>query len=117
MLISGFVVTGNFPKKVLVRGVGPTLAGQGVSGVLADPLLRIWKRSTEIAANDNWMTDNAVAIDAAAMQVGAFPLDNLSRDAAILLTLVQGVYTAQVSGSGGTTGIALVEVYDVPEAP
>lgn len=92
----------------------PTLASQGVSGVLANPMLRIWKGSTEIAANDNWMTDNAVAIDAAAMQVGAFPLDNLSNDAAILLTLAPGVYTAQVSGSGGTTGIALVEVYDVP---
>ena len=114
ILISGFVVTGNYPKKVLIRGVGPTLASQGVSGVLANPMLRIWKGSTEIAANDNWMTDNAVAIDAAAMQVGAFPLDNLSNDAAILLTLAPGVYTAQVSGSGGTTGIALVEVYDVP---
>jgi hypothetical protein len=95
ILISGFVVTGNFPKKVLIRGMGPTLARQGLGGVLANPVLRIWKGNTQIASNDDWSSDNAVAIDAAAMQVGAFPLE-------------------QVSGINGTTGIALVEVYDVP---
>ncbi|HTO05149.1 MAG TPA: hypothetical protein VL069_15675, partial [Opitutus sp.] len=114
ILISGFVVTGNYPKKVLIRGVGPTLSSQGVTGVLENPVLRIWKGSTEIASNDDWSTDGAVELDAAAMQVGAFTLNNPSKDAAILLTLAPGIYTAQVSGSGGTTGIALVEVYEVP---
>ena len=114
ILISGFVVTGNFPKQVLIRGVGPTLANQGLSGVLENPMLRIWKGSTEIASNDDWSTNNAVAIDAAALQVGAFPLTHSSKDAAVLLTLAPGIYTAQVSGLNGTTGIALVEVYDVP---
>jgi hypothetical protein len=114
ILISGFVVTGNFPKRVLVRGVGPSLTRLGVNDALANPVLRIYAGATLIATNADWSTEDAVAINAAAQKVGAFALEHQSKDAAILLTLAPGVYTAQVSGTNGATGIAMVEVYDAP---
>jgi hypothetical protein len=114
ILISGFVVTGNFPKKVLIRGVGPSLERVGVSNALADPILRLYAGDALIATNDDWATENALAIDTVAQEVGAFALDHQSKDAAILLSLAPGIYTAHVSGAEGATGIAMVEVYDAP---
>ncbi len=113
IMIAGFVVSGNAPKRVLIRAVGPTLGGYGVTGTLADPLLKLYQGETVIASNDDWGTIGSAASDAAA-QVGAFPLNAGSKDAALLLTLAPGVYSAQVSGVGGTTGVALIEVYEVP---
>ena len=67
----------------------------------------------QIAANDNWGGDPQIT--AVSKTVGAFALtDPNSKDAALLVTLPPGVYTAQVSGADGGTGVALVEVYDVP---
>ncbi|HND60968.1 MAG TPA: immunoglobulin domain-containing protein [Opitutaceae bacterium] len=113
IMIAGFVVSGNAPKRVLIRAVGPTLGGYGVTGTLADPLLKLYQGETVIASNDDWGTIGSAASDAAAL-VGAFPLNSGSKDAALLLTLAPGVYSAQVSGVGGTTGVALIEVYEVP---
>jgi hypothetical protein len=113
ILIVGFAVTGNAPKKLLIRGIGPTLANYGVSGVLADPQLALFDRtSTKIAENDNW--GGATALSDAFAATQAFPLPANSKDAALLVTLQPGVYSAQVSGAGGTTGVALVEVYEMP---
>jgi hypothetical protein len=113
ILIAGFAVTGNAPKKLLIRGIGPTLANYGVSGVLADPQLALFdSTSTKIAENDNW--GGATALSDAFTATQAFPLPANSKDAALLVTLQPGVYSAQVSGVGGTTGVALVEVYEVP---
>jgi hypothetical protein len=109
---AGFVIGGATPRKVLVRAIGPTLASFGVGGVVADPRLALFTGQTQIAANDNWGGD--AALSAAFVQVGAFALAADSKDAAILVTLDPGSYTAQVSGVGGT-GVALVEVYEVPE--
>ena len=67
---------------------------------------------TERGGNDNWGGGSSLA--AAFTQVGAFALAPDSRDAALLVTLEPGNYTVQVSGAGGTTGVALVEVYEVP---
>jgi hypothetical protein len=116
IMIGGFVVTGNVPKRVLIRGVGPTLGGYGVSAVLADPVLTLYQGSTFVATNDNWSESAASAseIAAAAVQVGAFPLTANSKDSVLLLTLAPGVYSAQISGAGGTTGIVLLEIYEVP---
>ena len=117
VLIAGFVISGNVPKQVLIRGVGPTLTGFGVGGVLADPLLSLFRQGTTTALqqNDNWSTaTNAAQISPACAQVGAFALPANSRDAALLVTLAPGTYTAQVSGVGNTTGVALVEIYEVP---
>lgn len=113
VLIAGFVVAGPGEKKVLIRAIGPTLTVFGVTGVLADPKLELFNSATaKIQENDNW--GGAAALSAAFTSVGAFGLDGASRDAALLATLPPGSYTAQVSGVGGGTGVALVEVYDVP---
>jgi hypothetical protein len=112
ILIAGFVVTGNVSRTVLIRGIGPTLAHYGVSGVLANPQLQVFQGNTLLAQNDDWGGDTTLA--AVAAQVYAFALDASSKDAALLLTLPPGAYTAQVSGIGNTTGVALVEIYEVP---
>ena len=114
VLIAGFVVAGDMPKRVLVRAVGPSLAAFGVTGLLADPQLQIFGGGTIVLENDNW--GGTAALVTAAGQVGAFPLDVASRDAAVVATLSPGAYTAQVSGAGGGTGVALVELYDVDAA-
>jgi hypothetical protein len=118
VLIAGFIISGNSPRQVLVRAVGPTLADYGVSGVVADPVLALYSGSTKIAESDNWGVESAAAtIAATATRLGAFNLPATSKDAVLLVTLDPGAYTAQVSGAGGTTGVALVEVYDAGDAP
>ena len=116
-LIGGFVITGNAPKRVLVRGVGPQLAAWGVAGALADPSLTIYARSTPIAQNDDWESgtpSSAADLAAAASATSAFALQTNGKDAAILITLAPGIYTAHVTGVDGATGIALIEIYEVP---
>ncbi|HVU23357.1 MAG TPA: sialidase family protein [Opitutus sp.] len=118
ILIGGFVIAGTTPKRVLLRAVGPTLTDQNVQSVLADPVLKLFHRVDSgehlIATNDDWeLSPNALALSSTAQRIGAFALrSNGSRDAALLLTLTPGLYTAQVSGYNSTSGIALVEIYD-----
>jgi hypothetical protein len=113
ILIAGFTVSGDVAKTLLIRGVGPKLTAFGVSGVLADPKLEIYRDATLLAANDDW---NA-SVAAATPGLG-FALDAGSKDAVLLITLPAlpaGVgYTAQLSGVGATTGVGLIEVYEVP---
>ena len=111
ILIVGFVITGNSPKTLLIRGVGPTLATFGVGGVLVDPQLQFFRGATLLAENDNW--GGTAALTTAFTQVGAFGLPAGSRDAALTATLEPGSYTVQLSGVAATTGVALVEVYEV----
>jgi Bacterial Ig domain len=116
VLIAGVNVTGNIPKKVLVRAIGPTLSRFGVNNVLSDPILTI-KSSTgaTVRENDNWEIGNDPSLIAATTaQIGTFALSSGSKDAVILMTLPPGLYTAVVSGANGATGIALVEVYEIP---
>jgi len=114
-LIAGFVIAGNAPKTVLIRGVGPTLASFGVTNVLADPQIAVFSGSSQIANNDNWGTGTSTAaqVTSASAQVGAFALTAGSRDAALLTTLQPGSYTVQVTGVANTTGVALIEIYDM----
>jgi hypothetical protein len=117
VMIAGFVVTGTAARPVLVRAIGPALAGFGLSGVLADPRLRLFRGNTVVAENDNWGVDPAAGgIAAASTRVGAFALSTDSRDAVLLATLDPGSYTAQVSAATGAGGVALVEVYDAGES-
>ncbi len=111
VLIAGFVIQGWGQKALLIRGVGASLA-PFLDGALANPQLVIRSQNTGdiIASNDNWNSDAAVL--AAARTVGAFDLSS-DLDAALLVTLPPGSYTATVSGVNDTTGIALVEVYEV----
>ncbi len=115
-LIAGFVISGNVPRTLLIRGIGPALALFGVEGTLANPRLelrtRINNQDTLVAANAGWAGNPALS--SASAQVGAFALPAGSADAALLITLTPGSYTAQVTGAGGATGVALVEIYEVP---
>lgn len=114
-LIAGFYVSGTVPKRVLVRGIGPALTQFGVGGALARPQLTLAAGQTVVAQNAGLASSpDAAAIAAAAAQVGAFALPANSQDAAILVNLAPGAYTAQVAGAAGTTGVALIEVYEVP---
>jgi hypothetical protein len=114
-LIAGFYVSGSVPKRVLIRGVGPALTQFGVSGALARPQLTVAAGASVLAQNAGLASSaDGAAILSAASQVGAFALPANAADAAILINLAPGAYTAQVSGSGGTTGVALIEVYEVP---
>lgn len=121
LLIAGFVISGNVPKRLLIRGVGPRLAaGFGVTGALVDPKVELYLseagRSTLFAANDNWAEGGAVPIRAAFTSAGAFDLpDAASRDAALVVTAPAGAFTAQVSGVGNATGEALIEIYELPD--
>lgn len=109
ILFCGFTIAPGANKTVLIRAVGPTLSGFGVSGALADPRLELYSNNTLIQSNDNW----AAADGATFTSVGAFSLPAGSKDAALVATLAPGGYTAQVSGVGGGVGVALVEVYEV----
>jgi hypothetical protein len=114
VLIAGLNISGSAPKRLLIRGVGPALTPYGVTGAVSDPRLQIFSGQTVIRENDDWENGNDVtAIRVAALSVGAFALPTGGKDAAILITLPPGSYTAQVSGVGGATGIALVEIYEV----
>jgi uncharacterized protein (DUF1800 family) len=114
VLTAGFVIGGTTDKQVVIRAVGPRLATTpfNVPGTLADPQLTVFgpNSSTLVAAsNDNWLAADSAAF----ASVGAFALTPGSRDAAIVTTLKPGNYSAQVTGVGGTTGTAIVEVYEV----
>jgi hypothetical protein len=110
ILIAGFTIAGSGSKQLLVRAVGPTLAAFNVEGRLADPQLEIYDRfGVKVDENDNWNPALAPTFSA----VGAFQLDNGSRDAALLTTLTPGSYTAQIRGASGGTGEALIEIYEV----
>jgi TonB family protein len=114
VLTIGFAISGNEPKTVLIRAVGPTLAGFGVTGTLPNPQLRLFSsRRNELGFNNDWLIGWSAAFSAA----GAFPLTNGGRDAALLVSLQPGTYTAQASDAGNTTGVALIEIYDVPSPP
>jgi hypothetical protein len=108
----GFVVGGSASAKVLVRGIGPTLGAFGVPGTVDDPQLTLFNSSVKIGENNDW--GGTAPLTAAFASVGAFALPATSKDAALLVTLAPGNYTAQVTGFNGTTGVALVEVYEVP---
>lgn len=117
VLTIGFAITGDSAKTILIRAVGPTLGIFGVGGTLANPQLRLFSsRNNELGYNDDWFT--AAGWNAAYTNVGAFSLGTTStRDAALVVRLSPGSYTAQASGVGGTSGVALIEVYDMPAPP
>ncbi len=113
--IVGFVIAGDKPIDVLIRGVGPGLKKYGVAGALTTPQLDLYSDGTRIATNTGWETAADVAeLPYIAVQVGAFPLEAGSADDALFLTLRPGAYTAQLRGVNSATGIALIELYEVP---
>ncbi len=116
VLIPSMVVAGLSPRRFLIRAIGPRLADFNVAGVLADPRLTIYRGSTAIGTNDDWEEQGAgPAVTAAGAMVGAFPLLPGSADAAVVVSLEPGNYSVHVSGANDGTGVALVEVYELPD--
>lgn len=113
VLIAGFIINGNVPKRVLIRGTGPTLANFGVSGCLPDPLLELHDSTHTLVQNDSWSSSPHVAeiIAAQGDKLGMFSLD--TKDAVLIVTLPPGNYTAIVRGVNDVTGVALIEVFDL----
>jgi hypothetical protein len=106
VLIAGFIITGNQPKKVIVRAIGPSLP---LAGALADPVLELHDAAGQLlATNDNWgdSLNKQEIID-----TNIAPAND--QESAIVATLAPAAYTAIVSGTNGGTGLAVVEVYDL----
>ncbi len=116
-LIPGFFVAGTQPKRVLVRAVGPGLAGFGVTGALARPELTLRRADgSVVAANRGWdlgTTAETTALTATMAGAGAFALPRGGGDCALVATLEPGAYTAPVTSADGGTGVALVEAYEL----
>jgi predicted esterase len=125
VLVCGFVIVGQESATVLLRGVGPALGRYGISAPLAKPVLTVFDAAGRvIASNAGWQTavvngasPVAVGVDPATDAlmdlVGAFYFNLGSADCAMVLTLPPGLYTAQVSGLGGSSGVGLAEVYEI----
>jgi hypothetical protein len=108
VLIAGFIVEGSASKKLIVRGIGPSLAAFGVGDALQDPTLELFTGNTQLAANDNWADNsNADAIVA----TGLAPTN--TDESALLVTLAPGAYTALLRGTNSGTGTGLIEFYDL----
>ena len=109
VLIGGFIITGDEPKDVLIRGLGPSLssAPTPIDGALQDPVLELHKPDGSVVINDSWRSDQEAEIETS----GLAPTDD--REPAIRATLEPGAYTAIVRGSNASTGVAMVEAYDL----
>jgi cyclophilin family peptidyl-prolyl cis-trans isomerase len=113
VLIGGFIISGSSSKRVLVRGIGPSLIPFGVTNALLNPTLELHNQNSALLfSNDNWIT---AANKQEISDTGRAP--GSSQESAILTMLAPGNYTAIVRGSGNTTGVALVEVYDQDSGP
>ena len=110
MLIGGFIITGNAPKNVVARGIGPSLADFGISDVLADPTLELHAANgTLVAQNDDWQDDPAQAEQLTALGLG---LRNANESGIVTTLAPDASYTAILAGKNGGTGVGLVEIYD-----
>ena len=109
LLICGFIISGDIPKKVLLRALGPSLASAGLSGLLSDPILELHEPDGTVLSNDNWKDSQQAEIEG----TGIPPADD--KEAAIVATLAPGAYTAVVRGQDDGTGTGLVEAYDLDQ--
>jgi predicted extracellular nuclease len=109
--VGGLIISGNAPKQVLLRAIGPSLIHFGVPGVLADPVMELHGPGAfATITNNNWRDTQEAAIQA----TGIPPTDDL--ESAILVTLNPGAYTAIVRGNNGNSGVGLIEIYDLNRA-
>jgi len=114
VMIGGFIIRGDAPKRVIIRARGPSLnlSGAPIAGRLMDPTLELHDgNGALLTANDNWRSSQQAELNASALA----PTDD--REPAIVATLSPGNYTTVVSGAGNTTGIALIEMYDLDQPP
>jgi hypothetical protein len=115
VLIGGFIVTGSVPKNVIIRAIGASLAPLGIEGFLADPVLELRDASGNlVASNDDWKIDDQTHQSQEAAVRAAITPPSDDKDSALLATLPPGQsFTAIVHGKGDTTGLAVVETYDL----
>jgi len=113
VLIAGFIVTGSEPKIVIVRGMGPSLNGVGVT--LADPTLELHQGNTTLATNDNWKINDSNRPIAGSSDPRHDDSTVNDLESALVATLNPGAYTAILAGKNGGMGVGLVEVYDLAQ--
>jgi phospholipase/lecithinase/hemolysin len=107
--VAGFIVTGNIAKKVLIRGIGPSLTANGVPTVLANPTLTLFDTAGNVTkTNDDWKNSPDAA---EIMSSGLAPTND--SESAIIATLAPGQYTAQLAGKDNGTGNGVIEIYDL----
>ena len=107
VLIGGFVIKGVGSKKVILRGLGPSLTNFGIQGALGDPVLELHKPGGSVVTNDNWKSTQQAEIQA----TGLAPTND--NESAIVATLTAGNYTTILRGRNNTSGVGLVEAYDL----
>jgi sugar lactone lactonase YvrE len=110
VLIGGFILTGSGPRKVIIRGIGPSLTSAGIEGVLPDPALELHHGDTIVATNDNWKEHQA-EVEQTTLQ----PKSDL--ESAIVATLDPGAYSVILADRNGAEGVGLVEVYNLDANP
>jgi autotransporter-associated beta strand protein len=108
--IGGFVIKGTDPKKVIVRGIGPSLQNFGIQNPLSNPTLELHNQSGVIASNDDWKDSQQTEIQ----NSGFAPSNDL--ESAIVATLQPGSYSVILSGKNNATGVATIELYDLDPA-
>ncbi len=110
-MIGGFIITGNGTKRVVIRGLGPSLSSAGVTGVVNDPILRLFgPAGNQIAINDDWKDTQQAEIEA----TGVPPQND--REAAIVASLAPAPYTSTLAAADGANGVGLVEIYDLNDS-
>ena len=108
VVIGGFIVQGNTPKPLILRALGPSLRDEGVTGVLSDPVLELRNASGAlVATSDSWAQANAQSLSA----FGLAPTDD--QEAALIVSVPAGSYSAVVHGKGSKRGVALFELYNL----
>lgn len=105
--IGGFIMQGAASKRVLIRGIGPSLSGRGIANSLQDPVLELHDSSGAVTTNDNWQSSQQSEIEA----TGIAPTD--TRESAIIATLPAGNHTAIIKGADNSTGVGVIEIYDL----
>jgi hypothetical protein len=116
VLIAGFIITGTDPKKVIVRGLGPSLGSVGVLGALIDTTLELHQGNSTLATNDNWKVNATTGqSQEAIIRATTIPPSN-DLESALVATLNPGAYTAILAGNNQGTGIGVVEVYDLDQS-
>ncbi|MDP9100055.1 MAG: hypothetical protein M3N48_13855 [Verrucomicrobiota bacterium] len=114
VLIGGFIITGTETKKVLIRGIGPSLANFGITNALGDTTLELYQGNTLLASNDNWKIRSDGSSQQAEIEATTIPPSN-DLESAILRSLAPGSYTAVLRGKNNLTGIGVVESYDLDQ--
>ena len=108
ILIGGFIIGGTDSHQVIVRGIGPSLSAAGINNPLLDPTLELHDgQGMLLMSNDDWRDTQEADI----LATGLAPSDD--RESAILMTLAAGNYTAVLRGASDTTGVALVEAFQL----